>query len=76
MFLCRPKTEPPLDLAMRKITEARADLDLDYSHFDDMWTARLSVTRKDGARISFSTKAVGSVDAICGVTLKLMREKL
>lgn len=76
MILFKPKTEPPLDLAMRKISEASASLDLDYSQFDDMWTARLSVVRRDGARVSFLVKQIGAVDAICGAALKLMREKL
>ncbi|MGX1786821.1 hypothetical protein ACWIGM_08800 [Bosea sp. NPDC055332] len=71
-----PKTEPPLDVAMRKITEASASLNLDYSSFDGMWTARIGVSRKDRAYISFSSKQVGAVDAICGVALKLMRERL
>lgn len=75
-LFCKPKTEPPIDVAMRKISEAQASLDLDYDRFGDMWRARLSVHRKDGAYISFSCKSIGAVDAICGVTLKLMREKL
>lgn len=46
----RPKTEPPLDLAMRKIAEADASLTVRRDAWSDMWEAGLSVSRKDGAR--------------------------
>lgn len=76
LAIFKPKTEPPLDLAMRKISEADASLTVRRDAWSNMWEAALSVSRKDGARIHLCVKTIGMTDAVCGVALKLMRERL
>lgn len=76
MIFTRKKIEPPIELALRKIEQAGASLDVKYRSYDDMWEATVCATRRDDAWVFLSSKQSSMNDAICGAALKLMREKL